>query len=234
MAVSGSLLTADFDDTDTTSWATASISPGANKLILAAVVTTRTGASTTVVSASGCGLTWVAVGTPLQFDTESTPRSRLSLFRAMGASPSAGAVTFSTGANSHTGARWIVSEYDGVDTSGADGSGAIVQSVTNPGRAGTPSVTLAAFGDVGNGAYAAFSQDPNELVNEFEAGWTQLAEVVSAAPAMYLVAGWRADNDTVPRLTDVVNASTDWGAVGAELKAAAAGPGVSLATPWIE
>jgi hypothetical protein len=110
--------------TDATSIATASISPTGDNLILAAVSSTTASGYPNVPTASGNGLTWVRVNrNPGIYGTN----KRLTLFRAMGASPSSGAITFDFGGQTQTDFAWSVVEYPGVDTSGANGAGAIGQ-----------------------------------------------------------------------------------------------------------
>jgi hypothetical protein len=119
-------LTSGGDASNSTSYTTGSITPSANKLILAVVTSTQSAVpnAPAVSSLTGNGLTWVQV-----LDSGSADaRWRVFVFRAMGASPSAGAVTISMGGTS-TNCTWSIAEYDGVDTTGTDGSGAIGQTV---------------------------------------------------------------------------------------------------------
>lgn len=125
--ISVSLLTEGFDNDGGTSSTTASISPGANKLILLGVVAGHTGGAAQVPSSvTGNGLTWVLI---TSFDIAST-NLYVSLWRAMGASPSSGAVTINFSSAMHN-CIWQITEWDGVDTSGTNGSGAIAASNTN-------------------------------------------------------------------------------------------------------
>lgn len=142
-------------------WTTASISPGGNNLILL-TISIRNGASTNPATptVSGNSLTWVLINS-ITYDPDSTSRKTLFLFRAMGASPSSGAVTI-TNAETDTNAEWSIDQATGISTSGSNGSGAIVQSVTNSDTSGTGAgltVTLAAFSNANNSTYGVFSND---------------------------------------------------------------------------
>jgi hypothetical protein len=73
------------------------------------------------------------------------------------ASPTAGTVTITFGP-SQTGCLWNIVEFGNVDTSGADGSGAVVQSATNAVDAATSlNVPLAALADAANATAGGFS-----------------------------------------------------------------------------
>ena len=140
--------------TATSPYTTASIAPGANRLVLLWVNDRGTG-NPTVTSVAGNGLTWVQVNT-LTFGSN----GRLTLYRAMGAAPTAGTVTI-TFSGTIARACWSIVEYDGVDTSGTDGSGAVVQSVTGTAASTSLTVTLAAFADANNVATGGFSTTSN-------------------------------------------------------------------------
>ncbi|HEX2174074.1 MAG TPA: hypothetical protein VHL09_16705 [Dehalococcoidia bacterium] len=110
--------------TDGTSFNTVdSISPGANRLVLAFVATGDTsGAGAAPTGVSGAGLTFTRVGGQQQ----GSGNQRVDIFRAMSASPSSGPLTISYAATTEN-CGWVIAEFDGVDTSGTNGSGAIVQ-----------------------------------------------------------------------------------------------------------
>lgn len=191
MAVTHTLLTSGSSTTDTTSYATASITPGANKLILAWVVPVRNSGTTGTVTLSGNGLTWTQVRTEIG----STVSMRGALFRAMGASPTAGVVTITTSAQSN-GCTWILSEFDGVVTTGTDGADAVVQSNgTNSASATSLSVTLSAFADAGNATFGAFGHRNSDAVTG-GSGFTEIADVLGTGPDSGSQTEWRADNDT--------------------------------------
>ena len=109
MAVTVTNLTSGWVDGSFTSQDTSSVSPSGNKLILIGI-NQRTGITENPVvpTISGNGLTWEKI---LSIITDSTgsSRRRLSLFRSMGASPSSGVITISSGVQTQTNFSWAVS-----------------------------------------------------------------------------------------------------------------------------
>jgi len=157
--------------TDANSYATSSITPGANKLVLAWIVNTH-GSAATLPTLTGNGLTWVQVDTQLF----SANTARLTLFRAMGAAPTAGAVTIDFGGVTQTGAGWSISEIDNADRSGTNGSGAIVQVAKNTATAANAlTVTAAAFDYEENWTIAGTGITTNPVLT-IGAGFTELAK----------------------------------------------------------
>src|SRR3990167_10243532 len=126
---------------------TGSFAPTNGRLVIAAVATSSD--VVTALSLSGGGVTtWTQFATVAH--GTSTNQRKVWLFRAYQASyGSAAAVTITaTGATS---TAWIVFDIAGTDTSGTNGSGAIVQTPTNTGTTETTStVTMASFGDAPN------------------------------------------------------------------------------------
>jgi hypothetical protein len=102
---------------DAANYKTASITPGANRLVLAFVMNVRGAAIQPAVAptASGNSLTWVQVAT---VQIAGAPNRRLTCFRATGPAPAPGELTFDFGAEQQANCSWSVFEYDGVDTSG--------------------------------------------------------------------------------------------------------------------
>lgn len=228
MAITAANLTASFDNTDAQSYNTASVSPGANKLILVTVgIRNYSAVNLGTLSLSGNGLTWVEVATTT-YSSVASGQSRISIFRSMGASPSAGAITVTVSGSGNASCQWSVDEFDGVDTSGTNGSGAIVQSAVNQSDNCTSglTVTLAALGDAANNAvYAGFGTDDAQNLTE-GSGYTELAAAVGedALETQYKVPG-----TTTPNATNFASFG-DGGGVAVEIKAAAAGGGgVALA-----
>ena len=218
MAITATLLTSGASDTDADSYATASITPPANELIVVDVLNTDTVTPATP-TLSGNGLTWVEIAT-VTFDTIATPKRRLTRFRSMGASPSAGAITIT--AASSTGCGWVVSSFSGVDTSGANGSGAVVQSASNSANAAASlNVALAAFADaVNNVALGAHATD-STISLVVGAGFTELAEATITLPGSSLQTEYKVGEDT--SVDASASAGTpDWGGIAMEIKIAAA------------
>jgi len=116
--VVGSMTTGD--SFTLTSW-----TPGSNELVLLAVAVRD---ESIAVTASGNGLTFVQVA-----DVDNTQgQGGITLFRAMGASPSTGSITVTMTGNLKP-AMAIATRFSGVDTSGTHGSGAVEASATNVG-----------------------------------------------------------------------------------------------------
>jgi hypothetical protein len=123
MAITPSVLFSGVCAPSGTTFATTSISPAANALLLA-VSAPRFNADPVppVIGVTGNGLTWDRIG-----ERGFGPRM-LSCHRSMGASPSAGAVTFTESDASSFFANSIacmILQFTGVVTSGTNGSGAI-------------------------------------------------------------------------------------------------------------
>ena len=191
MPITMTSLTSGADDTNQETYVTASISPPANELILVAVQ----GGSTVdpvVSSITGNDLTYTEVATVVIDGNR-----RITLFRAMGAAPSAGAVTIvipAVGVYCH----WSIASFAGVNTGGTHGSAAIVQSATNTADAATSlTVTLAAFAGAGNATYGCLgrstgAEDPITVGT----GFTEIHEVATATNLGSTQSQWRNDNDT--------------------------------------
>ena len=145
---------------------TASITPGANRLILAVVATNNTMDAPTL---SGNGLTWVQITT-----VNRGGGRRVTLYRAMGTSPSSGAVTIDFPSGTPNEVRWSIVEFGNVDTSGSNGSGAVVQSATNTGAAtGGLTVTLSAFKSSNNATYGTVMTESSATITE-GSGFTEI------------------------------------------------------------
>lgn len=179
---------------------TASVSPGANRLqLLAAVVTTTSGANPPVdarLSVSGAGLTWVQHGNGVLYSS----RRMLYLFRALGASPSSGALTLDYapfGGETFQEMAWTLCEVDGVDTSGTNGSGAVGTAATGS-QAGGTSVTATISGTPGanDATFFAAGCEVDGTVT-VESGWDELAQVIHTN-VRRLVAAKDAESDTTP------------------------------------
>lgn len=221
MAITETNLTSAADTTDASSWTTASITPTGNSLVEAAVASSLL-AGPAAPTLSGNGLTWVQVATRTFASTR-----RITLFRALAASPSSGSVTIDFGGVTQLACAWSISEYAGADTSGTNGSGAIVQSATNFGTSTTPSVTLAAFGSSDNATYGTFSVN-NTGGFTVGAGFASVGNV-NVAGLGSLLGEWRADNDTS---VDATCTSGEWGGIAVEIKAAAAAASVATGVPY--
>lgn len=174
-------LTSGSDIVGGTSFSTASISPSSNALVLISfAIRNNSTTNPTVTSVTGNGLTWELVNSS-NYDDNSASRRTLFVYRAMGASPTSGAVTIATG-ETETDVVWSVEEIIGVDTSGTNGAGAVVQSgnnrinTTDP-AASSLTVTLSAFSSTRNVAFGAFAESGSGAGMSVGTGFTQLAYV---------------------------------------------------------
>lgn len=218
MAVSISNLTVGSKDTSGTSATTASVTPSANKLQLLSITCRKDTSQPATPTISGNGLTWVLINT-IYYDTTSGSRKSLWVFRAMGSSPSSGTITITFG-ETWTNCNWSLDEASGMDTSGTNGSGAIVQSATNKedaGDGGILTVTLSAFASTNNATFGAFAGDPGTGTVTVGSGFTKLGTKDTAT--MNLGTEYKNSNDTSVDATFDAVAGTSSGGVAIEIKA---------------
>lgn len=219
-AISYSSLTGSFSTTDATSYTTASITPSANKLILLSVLSVQTGGPP-VPTITGNGLTWVEVDSNLNTTTNNR---RITIFRAMGAFPSTGTITIDFGGSTQARCIWSVSEFDGVDTGGTNGSSAIVQTTetsATPGNATSVTLTLSAFADTANVAYGLmwlFSAE--DITNG--SGFTSIYENSSGEGAQNMSTQYKLNDNTVDWSW---TSNVTYGAIALEIAVAPAGGG---------
>lgn len=194
MAVTAQNLTSG-SGTNATSFETASISPAASRLILLSIRNIEAAAATAdEPAASGAGLTFTKVRTK----TGTDPRRRITVMRALAASPSSGVVTISF-TDTQTNCEWSINEFTNVDTTGTNGENAVVQSVDALGEGTDAGITatLAAFADANNATYGAMAANV-ELSSFAEgSGFTQLslANPGGGSPFVH-AAEWKNSNDT--------------------------------------
>ena len=113
-----------------TSGVTASVAPTGDRLILVSVHAYLSTGSVqpATPSVTGNGITYTLVQAQ-NTDDAGTDRATMWVFRGMASSPTSGAITISFGAVSQTRIFWSVDQSDAnVNTSGTNGSGAVVQS----------------------------------------------------------------------------------------------------------
>ena len=222
MAVTQATLTSGSSNSDATSYATASITPSADRLILAAVINSKT-TSPDTPTCSGNGLTWVQVATR-DYQLIASPARRITVFRALDSAPSAGAITFDFGGATQTSAAWSVMEFNGVAQGGTSGSEAVVQSAVNRADTGTSlTVTLAAFGNALNATYGAFGNASGADACTPGTGFTEIHDF-DAGEVGRMCSEWRNDNDTTVDASKG-GLSTQWGGIAVEIKARIGLPG---------
>jgi hypothetical protein len=220
MAISAVNKVASRTATDATSYATASITPTANRwLILDFWVFNSDVTPVPPTTVTGNGLTWTLV----HEETSSNGNHNLSRWKAWtGATPSAGAVTADFGAVLQRGAGWSISEFDGLDTS--DPFVGTNHVVNMPGTSGTSiDCTLAAFAHADNRALIQVMHTANEA-SAPEAGLTELSDTNGTGPAAGHAVAW--GNDTTPSYTWVTSQAR--AAIASELKAASTAQQVDL------
>lgn len=152
---------------------TASISPGGNKLI---IINVGSSCSSTPnqPTISGCGLTLVAIQTKVRGTTY-----RFTSFRGLVPNPTLGTLTIDFAGQSQNDVFWTVDQISNIDTSGTNGSGAIVQSaIEDDSGSGAPSITLPAFSNIQNGTYGAIFVSGSTSITK-GASFTELSSLVS-------------------------------------------------------
>lgn len=213
-----------------TSFATTSITPTANRLVLLAIHVWNSGVSITPpASVTGCGLTWVIIASEHYQVLSGVENQSVFLYRALGASPAAGAVTITTGGETWQELVYAVSEFAGVNTSGTNGSGAIVQSATSNGGGGsstTLSVALTAT-DAANAAYGLTGINLGENISP-GAGFTEIHDLTTAG--IGLETQWKASG-SVTGVDASWTTSSARGGIAVEIAAAAVGGGTASSPP---
>lgn len=209
------LLTADGDTSNSASYLTASISPTASRLYLAAVMNSR-GSGVGTVDLAGCGLTWEHIGDVDEPVTWNSEQRKISLFRATG-TPTTGQLTITISV-SGSGCLWSVFEIDGapLTNNGADAMIQAAQATTGSGQSGV-TVTMAAFADPGNIALGLFGNLNQEDLTPGD-GFTELSDVNITSPNSSFLVEYKLAADTT---IDASAAGTSsWGALGVEIAVA--------------
>lgn len=195
------LATADSGTGDyaTSSFTTTSQSPGADRLQLLALSYSWAAAraSPATITVTGCNLTWVQIASRAFWPDSTNFWNAVYIFRALGASPTTGQLTVSAGSVDIWSWAYSWVECTGMDTSGTNGSGAIVQSASNAATGLSLTVTLAAFASANNATYGAFGSGNdfgNIVTHTPGTGFTELHDTY--AEFCGLGTQWRNDNDT--------------------------------------
>lgn len=217
MAIGVSLLASGADETDTTSYTTASISPVAGRVWLVFVWTpsNTTNADPPDASISGAGITWTSLSSAVFTNDSGATRRKLQIFKGVAASPSSGVLTISYGATAGGCARAIL-ELTGADTTNPIVSGSIVTNNSNT-AATSGTVTLNAAANGNNRPIAAFVHNANEGTTP-RTNWTEIvdATVSHANPTCGNELQWRSDTfETTASATWTT--SGKWGVLAAEI-----------------
>mgnify|MGYP007083448973 CR=1 FL=1 len=220
--ITANALTAGGSGSEATSYTTASISPGANRLVIITIHSegkaNPAAPTNNAPSVSGCGITWVSV------TSVAGSQGLFTMLKGISASPSSGALTISFSGQTEYNCTWTVDEFIGVDISGTNGANAIVQAGTtytaSPPNTTSVNVTLGAFSHVNNATYGSVINKGGPTIN-VGSGFTQL-EQAYVDGAGRVASEWKDSNDT----------SVDWSwssveggvwAIAIEIKASASG-----------
>lgn len=216
MAVTATLLVKGSSTTDQAAYTTGAwtTNPTADKVLLAAVMSSK-GSTPDTPSLSGSSITWTLITTK-DFDTTSTPTKRLSLFRARPSAPGTAGVTI-THATTHTACAWAVVELDGVDTSGTNGSGAILQNATNAANAAPGlTVTLGAFTGTDTATLGVFGSSGSDGINA-GTGFTKITGTTHTNPGGSFAVTFLDGQDTTVDCTKGGTTDRDFGGIAVEL-----------------
>jgi len=183
------LLTGGGDATDKgtsgNAYTTASVAPGANKLLVLSIESSFASSAGEDPTIAGLGLTWQKA-----IDlTSSTTQVAIWVARTGGSPPTPGTITFTYTTN-RTGHLWSLAEVTNADLSGADAFSALVQEST----------TSTASGTSGSGALTVSAGASNLTVGAFG---IQLAENITAT------AGTEIDEQQIATPTRTLEVS--WG-----------------------
>ena len=185
-------LTFGESSTAASSFNTASITPTADALVLVAVDSTFTTTTPTEPTLTGCGMTWVVVRT-FGWDDSGTTR-RLTLFRSLHASPSAGVLTFDFAGEQQSEISWDVIEFGSVDAGGTNGSAAVVQDVQDPAALASGvaiAAVLAAFASSNNATFGVGVKEvPIDAEMVADGNMTTIRNLVDSNNDVRMITQW--------------------------------------------
>jgi hypothetical protein len=196
-----------------TSFGTASVTPKANKLYLLAVHNRCSSGTGNEPTVTGDGLTWVKVATS---QNGASPEERQTLFRALGSSPTTGALTIDFAGQTQVYCSWYLNEFSNVDTTGTNGSGAIVQSnivYQNSNTTGV-TITLSAFGSPNNATFGCIGANGNPA-------WSVGTNFTQLGSGKHQVNEWANNPQTSVNFTWPLQTFDVWG-IACEIKAGGA------------
>jgi hypothetical protein len=202
-------VTSGSDSTDGNFYNTASVTLKAGRLYLMSVELSHASSAPLITAIQSTPMSGVSM-TSRSTTTFNGGLNRTSIWSYVPTRDWTTALFFNIAA-SVTGIAWSLDEVTGVDTTTNDG---VVQQAVGTGTSTTPLATLAAFGSVENGAYAAHGQAAAAATTP-GSGWTELADVTAATPPQALETAYRFDNDTT---ADATITSAAWGSCAIELK----------------
>lgn len=195
--------------------ASGSYTPTANALLLAFIANGQS-FGPPVSTVVGNGLTWVFIARAQ--GGGGTGPCNIEVWRAMGSAPTVGAVTATFAGNVASAIIRIV-QLTGVDTSGTNGSGAIVQSVTsNSAGAANPAVTLAAISGGGKNTVIGVNDTSGATGSQPEAGWLLDTNTSASANGNMVAVYQKLSTDNTIVITNPTVAG--YGMIGLEIKSA--------------
>ena len=214
MSISGTNITVYGNGGTNVDIVSGAFTPNVNRLYLLTVFqyTSATFPFTPSISTTN-GLTFTLIQSELAGGVSDL---QVAVYRAMITSGAVnGTVTISSGGSLYDAFFASIDEFDGVDTSGSSGSGAIVQNaVANSAGTNTITVTLAAFGSGSNGTFVAggWKNDGAFTITNTaaSAGFTELVDFPLSL-RYNLDTNWRADNSVNSSVTQ-----TDAGGIGSK------------------
>lgn len=180
-------LTSGVNSGSSTNGTTASVSPGANRLLIVSIFT-GSGAGWASPTMSGLSLTWTKRVEQVDSDTQRA----VTIYTApTGASPGSGTISMTQSVA--TTMLWCVDEVSGdIDTANP-----VVQTASNKidnASASTITVTLGTFASSANATYGAIRISTNNPLT-VGSGFTQLAQPAATNP-FYAQSQWKNSNDT--------------------------------------
>ena len=188
LSPTAALLTSGASTTAGTSQATASVTPGSSRAVYAAIL--AAGTTDAVPTCSGNGITWVQEETVY---VAASNNRRLTVFRAMGAAPSSGAITFDFGGTNMGSFAWAVVECPNVNQDGTSASGATLQSVTTaPGSAATSITSTLAALEHSNNLHICFVAASANATITHDADFAELADTGTTTPDIQIEVQWAA------------------------------------------
>jgi hypothetical protein len=215
--ITHTLLTSGNEVLNQNTYTTASIAPAANTLVTIAVMSHRASATISPTVTGGGMASWDLVAS-VDFDTLALPHRRLSIYRAMSATPGSGPITFKF-TSQVSNLEWIVSQWSGVEPNGVNdnGASAVVQTGSNRANAVNGlSVALAPFGSTTNVALGAFGVNSQVLTIAPAAGFTEIDEQpANESTRGDLQTEWAVNRPTIGASWTNLKA----GALGIEIKA---------------
>lgn len=214
------------DTPGSSSFNTSSLTPTANRLYLLVIAHGLTGGAATVPTASGGGLgTWTLVDSKQR---GGTANQRITVLRAMSASPGAAAVVaVSFGGVAQDNYAWRIIGFDGCSTSGTNGSAAVVSTqVSDAEDSGTThEVTLPFAVTPGNATFGCIVMNTTGAPTP-GSGFVQLGTTIDlSGPNNTSAVEWDADGNNP--ITFGATGTPQSSLIGLELQAAVGGGGGS-------